>query len=141
MKVLSVIKMAYYRLFYFFFRFGEIVENNSSDSNKDFISASIIGIMIMSVVIFVDFFTVFWIISRFVVTMPIVSPLVFAFTIILVFVLNMILFFRKKKYVRIVEHFRCEPENVKGFRTFLCVVFVLFSLFTISILGIHYGNP
>ena len=141
MKVLHFIKMAYYRLFYFFFRFGEIVDNNNSCSDADIKSASITGIMIMSLVIFSDVFTIFWVISRFVVKLPIVSPFVFASAIILVFILNMTLYFRKKRYVRIVEHFRCESENIKGFRTFLCVIFTLASLFTISILGIHYGNP
>ena len=117
------------------------MENNSSYPNNNLKSASITGIMIMSMVVFFDVSTAFWIISRFVVKLPIVSPFVFASAIILVFILNMVLFFRKKRYVRIVEHFRNETENAKGLRTFLCVVFTLASLFTISLLGICFGNP
>ena len=141
MKAFFMIKMAYYRLFYFFFRFGEIVDAKSPYPDADLKFASVIGIMIMSMVVFFDVSTAFWIISRFVVKLPIVSPFVFASAIILVFILNMILFFRKKRYVRIIEHFRCESENIKGLRTFLCVIFTLASLFTISILGFQYGNP
>ena len=141
MKVLLIFKKAYYRLFYFFFRFGEIVDTKSPYPDTDLKFACVIGIMIMSMVVSVDVFTIFWVISRFVVKLPIVSPFVFAFAIILVFILNMTLYFRKKRYVRIVEHFRCESENIKGFRTFLCVIFTLASLFTISILGFQYGNP
>lgn len=141
MKVLHFIKMAYYRLFYFFFRFGEKVDNKSPYPDADLKFASITGIMIMSMVIFVDIFTVYWVISRFVVKLPIVSPFVFTSAIISVFILNMILFLRKKRYVRIIEYFRCESENAKGIRTFLCVIFTLASLFTISILGSHFGNP
>ncbi len=134
-------KMAYYRLFYFFYRYGEIVNNKNPYPDNNIKSVSVIGIMLFSMVIFVDVFTVLWIISRFIVKLPIVSPLFFVSAILLIFVLNLILFFRKNRCVKIVEHFRGESENIKGLRTFLCVIFTLASLFTISILGIHYGNP
>ena len=141
MKVLHFIKMAYYRLFYFFFRYGEIVDKNSSYPDNSIKFASVTGIMLLSMVVFIDLLTAFWCVSRFLVKLPTIGPWLFASIILLIFLANLTLFFRKKRYVKIVEHFRNEAENAKGFRTFLCAVFTLFSLFTISILGIRFGNP
>ncbi len=79
---------------------------------------------------------------RFVYDLHLMQYKVNAITIALIStVFNGVLFLRKKRYLKIKEMFSKENDDTRQKRSFLCIVFFLFTMFGTIILVEIFGRP
>ena len=138
MKLFRYIKNAYYRLFYFFFRF-EKKDNQGGEETDRF--AAIVALLPMCLLCYNGFFILFYIFSRFIISTKLPSGTFFIIFAIVDIILNGLLFLRKKRYLKIKELFADENNDRRFKRTFWCIVFTVVSLFALFILIGTFGNP
>ena len=100
MKLICHLKNIYYRLFYFFFRI-EKRDNQGGEETDRF--AAVVAILPMSILCYSGFFTLLYLISRFVIPMRLPSGTFFILFAIVDIGLNSFLFFRKRRYLKIKE--------------------------------------
>lgn len=55
--------------------------------------------------------------------------------------LNYLLFFNKRRYKRIKAMFMKEEKRTRHWRSFLCIVFCILSLFGVVIIDAIFGRP
>ena len=128
----------YYRLFYWFFRFNKKKASGAEETDKE---ASILAVILLSVVMFLFVFSLLFVISLFVNRLPKPSSLFIYSVGMAIVVFNSILFFSHKRYLMIKKRFENEGKRTRIVRSLLCFLFVFISLFSMSILGIVFGNP
>jgi hypothetical protein len=138
MKLICHLKNIYYRLFYFFFRI-EKRDNQGGEETDRF--AAVVAILPMSILCCSGFFTLLYLISRFVIPMRLPSGTFFILFAIVDIGLNSFLFFRKRRYLKIKELFSQEDDDRRFKRSFWCIVFTILILNSMFILIGLFGNP
>ena len=138
MNTIKRLLIAYYRLFYFFFRIEKKDHHGKEASD---ISATIMALMPVSVICYCDLLTLLYLIARFLITIPHTPNYVLYSIAIVIVILNFILFFQKKRYIAIKKMFECEDDNLKLKRSIWCIVFTAFSLFIMLALIALFGTP
>ncbi len=138
MRIINKTKEAYYRLFYFYFRIEKRGYNGMEESDK---SAAIMALMPICLFCYCDFFIVYFIFSRFLISLPKPSHLFHGIIAVFFVVLNYLFFFRKKRYIAIKDMFEGDEDHVRLFWSILCILFSLASLFTMPLLIAEFGLP
>ena len=138
MKLFRYIKSAYYRLFYFFFRI-EKRDNQGGEETDKF--ATIVALLPMSLLCYSGFFTLLYLIARFITPIALPSSTFFILLAIVDVGLNAFLFFSKKRYLKIKELFSQEDCDKRFKRSLWCIVFTTVILFSMFILMGIFGNP
>ena len=138
MDLICYLKKAYYRLFYFFFRIEKKNYQGGEESDR---FAAVVAILPMSILCYSGFFTLLYIISRFILPIALPSGVFFVLFAIVDIVLNCILFFNKKRYLKIKEMFNDEDYDRRFKRSFWCIVFSILTLNSMFILIGVFGNP
>lgn len=131
MKVLHFIKMAYYRIFFFFFKF-ESGKTWLGESDKE---SAFLSILPLTVLMYGDYIIVDFVIFElfFHYTFPTIILDIIALAI---FVFNYMALVRNEKYVEIKALYANEPRRDKRRRRFWCWVYVLISMFGFPIVGL-----
>ena len=131
MKVLHFIKMAYYRIFVFFFKF-ESGKTWLEQSDKE---SAFLSIIPLSVLLYGDYMIVDFVIFElfFHYTFPTIILDIIALAI---FVFNYMALVRNEKYVEIKALYANELRRNKRRRRFWCWVYVIISLFGFPIVGL-----
>jgi len=137
-RIFNLIKKAYYRLFYFYFG---IEKRNGRGGEETDSFAAIAALIPMVVLCFANFFTLLYVIARFVLPFSLPSDALFVIIIIIDIGLNGWIFLHNKQYLKIKAMFRGENENKKLKRALWCILFSLASLFFMFILMGIFGNP
>ena len=132
------LKNAYYRLFYFFFRMEKRDGQGSEETDR---FAAMVALLPISLLCYSGFFLLLYIISRFVIPLPLPSATFFIIFAIVAIGLNSLLFFYKKRYLKIKELFCNEDHDRRFKRSFWCIVFTIVILFSMFILMGIFGNP
>jgi len=137
--ILKYIVKAYYRLFYFFFRIEK--RSDSGSRSSDFFCA--IGALVPLIYLgFMDLMFIEYLFSKFIYNLNIMHYKVNAILIALVLtVLNGLLFFHKKRYLKIKEMFSREDDNTRSIRSFYCILYSLVTMFGTIILVEILGRP
>lgn len=134
MRVLSFFKIAYYRLFFFFFRMHK--PSPFGGRNTDAV-ATVLAVLPFSAIWIANCFTLKNILERFI---PVPTRMSIGVLFIIIF-LNYLLFFNKRRYKRIKAMFMKEEKRTRHWRSFLCIVFCIVSLFGIVIIDAIFGRP
>ena len=138
MSLLRYLKNAYYRLFYFFFRMEKRDSQGGEETDR---FAAVVALLPISLLCYSGFFLLLYIISRFIIPLPLPSTTFFIIFAIVDVGLNGLLFFYKKHYLRIKELFGNEDSDRRFKRSFWCIVFTIVILFSMFILMGIFGNP
>lgn len=130
-SLFEFLKVAYYRIFYFIFKF-ESYGTWLKQSDKE---SAIFSVLTMTVLFYGDYMIVDFIVFDlfFHYTLPALLLYMIALTI---FIFNYMAIVRNEKYIEIKELFANEPKNVKRRRRFWCWVYVIISLFGFPIVGL-----
>ncbi len=138
MKMIGLLKKAYYRLFFFFFRMYKPSPYGGKETDSFTVILTVIP---LSAIVIANIFTIYYICSRFT-NSPIIKrvniPLIFS---VLVIFLNYVLFFHKKRYLKIKIMFENEEKRIRHRRSFFCIVFCILSLFGMVIIDTIFGRP
>lgn len=138
MKIIIFLKKAYYRLFFFFFRMYKPSPYGGKNTDS---AATFLAVLPLSVILMTNAFTIDDFFMRFIST-PIITQIKFPIIIgILSVILNYLLFFNKKRYLRIKIMFEKEEKHVRHRRSFICIVFCILSLFGMVIVDAIFGRP
>ena len=135
-RLFNRIKKAYYRLFYFYFRIEKRGYHGMEESDK---TAAIMALMPVCLFCYCDIFTVLYVISSFLITLPHRSGPIHVIIGIIIVIFNYFWFFRKKRYIAIKKMFEGEEDHVRLFRSLFCIAFSLASLFTMAFLIALFG--
>ena len=132
------IKILYFTLFYWFFRFNKRQASGDEETDKE---ACVLAVMLLSAVMFLFVFSILFAVSLFVIRLPKPNSL-FVYTIgIVIVVFNSVFFFSHKRYLKIKKRFENEDKRTRIVRSSLCFLFVFISMFAMGILGCIFGNP
>ena len=137
-RIFNLIKKAYYRLFYFYFRIEK--RNGRGGEERDGFAA-IAALIPMVVLCFTNFLTLLYVISRFVLPFPPPSDIVFIIIITIDIGLNGWIFHYKKRYLAVKALFENEDDDLRLKRSFWCVAFSIASLFSMAALIALFGLP
>ena len=138
MNLLRYLKNAYYRLFYFYFRMEKRDGQGGEETDK---FAAVVALLPISLLCYSGFFLLLYILSRFVIPLPLPSATFFIIFAIVDVGLNSLLFLYKKRYLKIKELFGNEDYDRRFKRSFWCIVFTIVILFSMFILMGIFGNP
>lgn len=138
MKLLRNLIKAYYRLFYFFFRMEKRDSQGGEETDR---FAAVVALLPISLLCYSGFFLLLYIISRFIIPSPLPSTTFFIIFAIVDVGLNGLLFFYKKRYLKIKELFDDEDYDRRFKRSLWCIVFTIVMLFSMFILMGILGNP
>lgn len=137
--ILKHIVKAYYRLFYFFFR---IEKRNDGDSKGSDFYCAFMALLPLIYFGFIDLMFIKYLFSRFIYNWHIMQYKIIAVLIVLLStVLNGVLFFHKKRYLKIKEMFSNEDDNTRSVRSFYCILYSLITMFGTIILVELFGRP
>lgn len=138
MIVLYFLKIAYYRLFFFFFRMFKPSPYGGRETDT---FASVLAIMPLSAIVIANVYTINDILMR-IVSLPSLTLISIPKVIAIISILfNYLLFFSKKRYKRIKAMFANEDKRTRHWRSFFCIVFCILSLFGIVIIDAIFGRP
>ena len=138
MIVLNFLKIAYYRLFFFFFRMFKPSPYGGRETDT---FASVLAIMPLSAIVIANVYTINDILMR-IVSLPSLTLISIPKVIAIISILfNYLLFFSKKRYKRIKAMFANEDKRTRHWRSFFCIVFCILSLFGIVIIDAIFGRP
>lgn len=138
-QILRYMAKAYYRLFYFFYRIEKWGEPKSGSSELLCALGALVPIIYLG---FMNLMFIEYLFFRFVYDLHLMQYKVNAITIALIStVFNGVLFLRKKRYLKIKEMFSKENDDTRQKRSFLCIVFFLFTMFGTIILVEIFGRP
>lgn len=130
-SLFKLLKVAYYRIFFFFFKF-ESGKTWLGESDKE---SAFLSIIPLSVLLLGDVYIFDFIVFR--MCFRIFTPTILQDIVTLAFfVFSYIVIVRNEKYIEIKELFANEPKNVKRRRRFWCWVYVIISLFGFPIVGL-----
>lgn len=128
----------YYRLFYWFYRFNKKKASGAEETDKE---ASVLAVILLSVVMFLFIFSLLFVVSLFIIKLPKPSSLFIYSVGIVIVVFNSFFFFSHKRYLMIKKKFENEDRRTRIVRSLLCFLFVFISMFAMGILGVLFGNP
>lgn len=138
MRIFNFLKIAYYRLFYFFFRMHKPNPYRGRETDS---YATVLAVLPLTFVLMASAFAIDDILTR-IISSPIIRnydfPIAFG---VVVLILNYVLFFSKKRYKRIKAMFANEEKRTRHWRSFFCIVFCILSLFGMFIIDIIFGRP
>jgi len=130
---------AYYRLFYFFFR---IEKRNDGDGKGSDLYCALMALLPLILFGFFGLMTLEYFFSRFIFNLHLLQYKTNAITMALIStVFNGVLFIDNKRYLKIKEMFSTEDDDTRQNRSFLCIVFSLFSMFGTVIIVAIFGLP
>jgi len=126
------IRKAYYRLFYWQY---QRKANEHNDDNKVTTYIDVYGaVLVVSIIDLGNLYTMLYILCKLIFDTP---PLYLYSTHIViaisVFLLNAFLFYRKRRYKRIVEMFQGESEEIRKRRNVVCEVLLFYSVLSLPI--------
>ena len=131
--------IAYYRLFYFFFRIEKWSSGRIEKTDSHCAFMAILPLILFG---FIDLLFLEYLFSRFIFNVHIIQYKTNAIIIgVLSSIFNGIVFFRNKKYLMIKEMFSNECDEKRRKRTLFCIIYSLFTLFGIVILINAFGYP
>lgn len=138
-QILRYIARAYYRLFYFFFR---IEKRNDGDDKGSDAYCAFMALLPLIYFGFIALMFIKYLFSRFIYNWHIMQSKTFAISIVLIStIFNVVLFFHKKRYLKIKEMFSKEDDDTRQTRSFLCILFSLFTMFGSVIIIAIFGLP
>jgi len=103
--------------------------------------AAVVALLPISLLCYSGFFLLLYIISRFIIPLPLPSTTFFIIFAIVDVGLNSLLFLYKKRYLKIKELFGNEDYDRRFKRSFWCIMFTIVILFSMFILMGIFGNP
>ena len=137
--MLRYMAKAYYRLFYFFFRIEKRGEPKSGSSELLCALGALVPIIYLG---FIDLMFIKYLFLRFIYNWHIMQYKSVAILIVIISALfNGLLFLRKKRYLKIKEMFSKEDDDTLQKRSFLCIIYSLFTMFGSIILIEIFGRP
>lgn len=135
----SVVKRSYYRLFYFFYRIEKRGRCWNEESERFLTFMAIIPLAYLG---FKDLMTLEYLFSRFVFDLNISQSFAYPLLLGLISsVFNGVFFFRKRRYLEIEEMFSKEDHDTRFFRSFVCVIYSLATMFVPTVLIAIFGYP
>ena len=138
-QILRYMARAYYRLFYFFFRIEKRSDGNSRYSEFFCVLGALVPLIYLC---FMDLMFIEYLFLRFIYNFHLLQYKANAITIALIStVLNGGLFIYKKRYLKIKEMFSKEDDDTRQTRSFLCILFSLFTMFGTIIIVAIFGLP
>lgn len=132
--MLKSLEKAYYRLFYWQF----CKDKKNCHSSRGSVYPAIV---VLTVICFGNFLTALYVVSKFIVRLPKLGDLAITMVVLFFFILNCIIFYRKKKYLEIEKLFCDESDDEKHRNNLLCELFLIYSMFSFVTLGLIFGNP
>ena len=137
--MLKYIVKAYYRLFYFFFRIERRSDGDSKGYDGYYAFMALLPLIMLG---FKDLMFIKYLFSRFIYNWHIMQYKSVAILIVIISALfNGLLFLRKKRYLKINEMFSNEDEDTRQRRSFLCIIYSLFTMFGSIVLIEILGRP
>ena len=130
-SVFNSLKKAYYRIFYFIFKF-ESFGSWLKQSDKE---SAIFSVLTMTVLLYGDYMIFDFVVFELVFHYKFPTNMLYMIA-IAIFVFNYMVFVRNEKYIEIKAMFADEPRKVKRRRRFWCWVYVIVSLFGFPIVGL-----
>lgn len=129
-KMFSLLKIAYYRLFYFFYSIENQSERKKEEPN---LFIAVLAIIPLSFLLVALAFAMQVVVDHYMNSSAKVG-IVFAITIWMIAIaFNYFVFLKKNRFQRVIKLFRNENNNTRIIRNVFCIAFSLLSLFCIDI--------
>lgn len=134
------IEKAYYRLFYFFF---QIEKRKDGEGKGSDVYCAFMALLPLIYFGFIDLAFIEYLFSRFICNLHVsqFKVVYILFLVLVSAVFNGVLFFHKKRYLKIKEMFSEEDDNTRSIRSFYCILYSLFTMFGSVVLIEIFGRP